>query len=179
MLSAFVLAVSASSPSPASAQFVDSPRLRFGIGGELGGFAGAAHGALGGIALRLGVQFNELIAIYWQSQGLLGRFLPAPGDGLAGFSFNTAMLDFTVGNIVQLGIGPSLDFVWGCSEEHQNACSSSGAYLGGDARIAVVLGGAGPGRRTGLALSLDIHPTWFGDRYAAVAFLLGASYEMY
>ena len=173
-LSLLLLSVAA----PASAQRSDHARLRFGIGGVGGGFVGAAHGGLGGVAVRVGVQFNHVVAVYLQGQGLLGQFLPAPGDDLAGFVFHTLMIDFTIADVFQIGFGPALDVVWGCDNRYHASCSGNGPYLGGDLRFAFLAGTRGPGRRDGVAFSFDVHPTWFGND-AAITLLGGISFEMY
>ena len=64
----------AQEPAAPSAEVVinsNSPRLRFGIGGALGaGGSGGSQGTFGfglGLALDLGVQFNDRSAFYWHS----------------------------------------------------------------------------------------------------------------
>jgi hypothetical protein len=173
------LALLAMAAAPASAQYRDRSRLRFGVSGVGGGFVGSAHGFVGGISPRVGIQVNDLFAVYVQGQGLIGQFLPRPGDNLAGFAFHTLMFELTLGDSFQLGVGPSLDFVWGCNADYQASCVGSGPYLGADARVAFLVGGRGPGRRSGLAFSLDVHPTWFGGEHAAIALLFGVGYELY
>ncbi len=178
---AFVLVATAAAPAAAQdydADDYDRPRVRFGISGVGGGFVGAAHGALGGASLRLGVQINHIAAIYIQSQGLIGQFLPSPGDGMAGFAFHSLMFEFTVASAFQIGVGPALDFVWGCDNRYQASCTGTGPYLGGDLRLAVLAGTHGRGRREGIAFSFDVHPTWFGND-AAITLLAGIGFEMY
>lgn len=177
-LVALSLLLVAASAAPASAQRYDHARVRFGISGVGGGFVGAAHGALGGAAVRVGIQINDVVAVYLQGQGLIGQFLPSPGDGLAGFAFHTLMVDFTIADAVQIGVGPALDFVWGCDGRYQPSCSGSGPYLGGDVRLAFLAGSHGPGRREGFVFSFDAHPTWFGND-AAITLLAGIGFELY
>lgn len=164
--------------STASAQHADHSRIRFGISGVGGAFVGAVHGGLGGISPRIGVQVNDLFAVYVQGQGLVGQFFPTPDDRIAGFAFHALMFELTLADSFQLGLGPSLDFVWGCNAAHQGACTGGGPYLGGDARIAFLVGGHEPRRRSALAFSLDVHPTWFGND-ASIALLFGIGYELY
>lgn len=178
--------VQAASAAPAAAQdphhHWDGPRLRFGASGVGGGFVGAVHGAVGGLALRVGVQFNDIVAIYVQGQGLLGMFLPEPLPSISranGFVFHELMLDLTFFDMLQLGAGPSLDFVWGCSVENRGAlCAREGPFFGGDFRLAVIFGGHGPHRRAGFVVSVDAHPTWF-DSDVATMLLLGLGGELY
>ena len=178
VLVGMALAFLAIAASPASAQRYDRSRVRFGISGVGGAFLGAAHGGMGGISARVGVQVNDVFAVYIQGHGLIGQFFPTPDDHLAGFAFHTLMFELTLGNAVQLGVGPSLDFVWGCSDSYQPSCTGTGPYLGGDARVAFLIGREHPTRRSGVAFSIDVHPTWFGED-ASVAVLFGIGYELY
>lgn len=158
------------------------PRLRFGASGVGGGFVGAVHGGAGGLALRIGVQFTDVVAIYLQGQALLGAFLPEPpptSSAASGFVFHELMLDLTFFDVLQVGAGPSLDFVWGCSTENRGAvCARQGPFFGGDLRVAVVLGSRGPGRRGGVSFSVDAHPTWL-DSDVATMLLFGIGGELY
>jgi len=178
LASAFLLALALTfSTASAEAQRQhDHARLRFGLSGVGGGFVGAAHGGVGGIAPRVGVQFNDVFAIYVQGHGLIGQFLPAPGDNLAGFAFHSLMFEITLADSVQLGAGPSLDFVWGCDARYQSSCASNGPYAGGNFRIGFLVDEHVAHRRSGFVVSFEAHPTWFG-RDAAVALLLGLGYE--
>lgn len=162
------------------AEHRDRPRLRFGVSGVGGGFVGAIHGGLGGIAPRIGVQFTDMIAVYLQGHGLIGGFAPDPGDAtVVGFAFHEAMFEVTFADMFQLGAGPSLDFVWGCTGDNGGAsCGRGGPFVGGDFRAAFVLGNRGPGRRAGVSFSVDVHPTWV-DRDFATVLLFGVGFELY
>lgn len=176
---ALSLALVAVAATPAAAQRYDRPRVRFGVSGVGGGFVGSAHGALGGVAVRVGLQINDIVAVYVQGQGLIGQFLPGPGDDLAGFAFHSLMVDFTIADVFQVGAGPALDFVWGCDGRYHASCAGSGPYFGGDLRLAFLAGSPGPGRRQGLVFSFDAHPTWFGGQDAAITLLAGIGFELY
>jgi len=168
--------------STASAQHVyvylhrhEEPRLRFGVSGVVGGFAGRVGGGLGGIEPRIGVQFNDLFGLYYQGQWLLGGIFPR--NAWAGFSFNQVMADFTLFDMLQLGAGPSFDYIWGCSS-NEPACADSGPYFGLNGRIAMIVGGESWNHRHGIVFSLDVHPTILrGD--ATTAFLFGIGGELY
>lgn len=179
LASAFFLALALtfSAASVEAQRQHDHARLRFGLSGVGGGFVGAAHGAVGGIEPRVGVQFNDVFAIYVQGQGLIGQFLPGPGDNLAGFAFHSLMFEITLADTFQFGAGPSLDFVWGCDERYQSSCTSSGPYTGGNFRFAFLVDEHIAHRRSGFVVSFDAHPTWFG-RDASIALLLGLGYEV-
>lgn len=156
------------------------PRLRFGISGLGGGFVGTFHGAGAGLALRIGVQLNDVVAIYLQGQGLIAEILPDPRPTTAiGFVFHSLMVDVTLLDMLQFGAGPSIDFVWGCSVDNGGAsCGRGGAYFGGDFRLAFIIGGHGPGRRAGLVFSIDAHPTWLDHDFATML-LFGIGGEIF
>lgn len=174
----------AATPAEAEAQArplrADHARLRFAVGGEGGFFAGSLRGGLGGVQVRAGVQLNDLFGVYVQGQGLIGGMFDT-GPDVAGFAYHSLMADVTLANVFQFGAGPSIDFIWGCEANRgQGFCARSGPYLGGDLRAAVLLGGNDSDRRrSALALSLDLHPTWFSANEASVALLFGAAVELY
>lgn len=160
----------------ADAQSIDRPRVRFGLSGFGGGFVGTIHGAVGGVSPRIGLQANDVFAVYVQAQYVLGQFLPEPSDDLVGFVFHTLVFELTADDFLQIGLGPSLDFVWGCDELLQRVCAGSRPRFGSDAHLAFLVGDRAEERRSRLAISLDVHPTWF-DGDVAVAILAGIGYE--
>lgn len=188
LLAALIVASSLGATSPGTAAAQDGPveapghrtRLRFGASGVGGGFVGTMSGGAGGLALRVGAQLDDVFAIYVQAHALVGGFAPHPSDeAVAGFVFHELMLDFTIADVLQLGGGPSIDLVWGCTRENRvGTCSDIGPYFGGDFRAAVVLGQYGPERRGGLVLSVDVHPTWMSSDLATML-LLGIGGEIY
>jgi hypothetical protein len=135
----------------------DPPHVRLAIGATAGGFAGTARdsGFLGGLWGQAGVQINHLLAVFYQGHLMLGGYA-APGGGLymGGFGFNEVMVDFTIRDILQLGIGPSIDILSQCDRVK---CADL-AYFGFDARIALALGTREEWRRKGF----DLHPTFYG-----------------
>jgi hypothetical protein len=156
------------------------PRLRFGLSGEGGGFFGATYGGAAGLAPRIGVQFNDVVAVYVQAHLLLGNLEPdRPDARFAGFAFHEAIFELTVADRFQFGAGPSIDFVWGCDANDGRAwCGRGDGRFGGDFRFAVALGGDGPGRRHGVVFSMDAHPTWLDPNFATM-FLFGIGGELY
>jgi hypothetical protein len=156
------------------------PRLRLGFSGVGGGFVGAFQGAGGGLAVRVGVQLNDVVGIYLQGHGLITEFLPDPRPtSIIGFAFHELMLDITLLEIFQFGAGPSIDFIWGCTNDNGGAmCGRGGAFFGGDFRIAFAFGGHGPGRREGIVFSIDAHPTWVDHDFATMM-LFGIGGELY
>lgn len=175
----FALLVTA---SPASAQERHhGPRLRAGLSGVGGGFVGAVHGGLGGVEPRIGLQINDMFAVLIQGQGLIGQFAPDGDDRVAGFAFHSAMFELTAGDMFQLAAGPSLDFVWGCSDRPgQIACARGGAYAGANFRAAVIVGGRhDTGWRDGFTISVDAHPTLLDDGEWSTVLLLGLGVDLY
>lgn len=133
-------------PRSAEAQL---PKLVLSLQGEGGGFVGDAEGAMGGLALRVGVRVRA-VSIYGLSHGLVGALTAGPREGTAqGLSWNAAMVGVHVGAL-ELAVGPSLDFAWGCGS--QSGCDRGSPLFGIDGRVALHLGP--------LLVSLDVHPTW-------------------
>lgn len=161
--------------APADAQH--RTRLRVGLSGVGGGFVGMTQGALGGLSPRVGIQLDDTFAVYLQGQGLVGQFIGSPSREVAGVALHALMFDLTLGHLVQLGAGPSLDFVWGCSESNQRGCTGAGPYLGGNLRVAVLAGYRRPSGRAGPIFSFDVHPTWLGEDLI-VTMLFGIGYEV-
>jgi hypothetical protein len=177
-----VLLTSLAWSTPASAQErYRGPRLRAGLSGVGGGFVGAVHGGLGGIEPRIGLQISDMFAVLIQGQGLIGQFAPNGDDRVAGFAFHSAMFELTAGDMFQLAAGPSLDFVWGCSESRdQVACSRGGAYVGANFRAAIIVGGRhDTGWRDGFTISVDAHPTLLDDGEWSTVLLLGLGVDLY
>lgn len=147
------------------------PHLRLAIGGTAGGFVGTSldSGFVGGLWGQIGVQINPLVGVYYQAHLMLGGFAQPGGVLLGGFGFNELMVDFTLADVLQLGIGPSIDFISACD---QVTCGDF-AYFGGDARIAVAFGHwlRGGRARTGFMLGVDIHPTILGSDAAGNTYL--------
>jgi hypothetical protein len=156
------------------------PRLRLGISGVGGGFFGATHGGEGGLAVRAGVQVDDVVGLYVQGQGLLGQYVPDPRPtSLVGFAFHEAMIDFTLLDTLQLGAGPSVDVIWGCDAGNSGTyCGRSGVFFGSDFRVAILTHHGNADHRGGIVFSLDAHPTWAGDELLGTL-LLGIGGEMY
>lgn len=160
-------------------------RIRFGISGLGGGqWAGGPDLGMGGAALRLGVQLGDWLALYYQPTGLIASIVDRdPGrDSIAGQMWNTGMIEVTLFDMLQIGGGPSADFIWGCDESIQDevACANSDVAFGLDGRVALVFGGMGdPGSRQGFVIEARVHPTWYDEDDASIAVLGGLGFEVY
>lgn len=184
-----------------SPEYRDHARFRFGI--EIGGgymFAASSLGAARGGAwnafgLRLGVQINNPWAVYLQSSlpiGFAGG-LTRDGDVLGGAaiaSTNAIMAEYTLGDILHLGLGPSFDGVIGgiCTElengtttqpsDKPSCIGTAGAAFGITGRIAATFGVARPSRRKAFSVGLDLHPS-FTPAGAFFFTTLSLGYEAY
>ncbi|MDQ3036217.1 MAG: hypothetical protein M3Y87_27700 [Myxococcota bacterium] len=168
----------------AQAQDYDFVRFRFGASGVGGGhWAGGPDIGMGGAQLRLGVQIGQMFAVYYQPTGLVGSIVDRPGSAgsAAGLLWNTAMAEVTLADFIQIGGGPSMDFVWGCDRNFQAEvdCDSTDPFIGAHGRVALALGGHGPGRRGGVTISADVHPTWYRSDDPSIAVLGGIGFELY
>jgi len=140
----------------------------------------------GGLELRAGIQIGDAFAVYYMPVGLIGAFIDRPfdGDTTAGALYNTAMVDITLFDLFTFGAGPSIDFVWGCSNLVQTEvdCEASDAFFGSHGRLALnlmpVMGAMGT--RHALTISFDVHPTVFSwdNETVGVTMLGGIGYEM-
>jgi hypothetical protein len=140
---------------------VDSPRFRFGftIGG--GGIVGQSAGVVAGAQIRLGVQFNEWVGLFYQGHGLGGAFIDAENAGAIGAALNTLMVELLIFDTLHLGVGPSVDAgAFGVCNE--SGCGGqTGAFFGIDGRVALTLGSHGIGSDSGFSISANVHPIFF------------------
>lgn len=160
-------------------------RFRFGVSGVGGAVADGPDLAMGGIELRAGIQLGDYLGIYYMPIGTIGSLYNRPGgeSAVAGMLFNNAMVDFTIADMFTIGGGPSIDFIWGCSDAVQNEveCDTTDALFGVNGRVALnLMPMGGPGARHALTLSFDVHPTWFNwDRDVVGWTMLGGiGFEM-
>jgi hypothetical protein len=138
-----------------------------------------------GFGLRLGVQFNHYFGLVYQNSPIVTFTAQSPttsGSGLsttegggfkAGFAdYNSLLAMLTLFNFLDIGAGPSLDFLAVANESviasksgvQQMTQSSSGVSPGAHARVAINIGGLngnGP-RRSGFAIGVDAHPLFTG-----------------
>jgi hypothetical protein len=160
----------------------DYVHFRFGLGLD-GNYmlAPGVSGAGVGLQLRLGAQINQWTAVYYQGHGIVGGILgggDSAGAGLVGAGFNSLMGELTL-PVIHIGLGPSFDVIGiaGCGAN--TGCSpDTGTYFGIDGRVAIVIGGHGPGRHGGFAINFNAHPT-FVAAGVLTTLSLGIGGEMY
>jgi hypothetical protein len=164
----------------------DSAHFRFGMGLD-GDFILAPRptsmqGLGAGLQLRLGVQINSWFATYYQPHVVLGGTIQGSGietnATVIGAVFNSVLLEATL-PVLHVGAGPSVDVlgVKGFSFSNGETGSTSASF-GLDGRVAIVIGGHGPGRHAGFDIEANVHPT-FWNGIVLTTFSLGVGGEMY
>jgi hypothetical protein len=163
---------------PAASAHAD-PRVRGGFslnGGYYGAFSDSNRGNGGSISLggRIGVQISDVFSVYYQNSPL-GFFLYRNGPRVGASDFNAILADFTIEDVLDLGIGPSFDIVTSGSF----AGSPSPIGPGAHARIALLLGSSSAtSRRQSFAIGLDPHVTYF-DQGVLLSLAGGIGAEWY
>jgi len=139
-------AEAAEEPSEGSIRFT-GVRVGLSLGG--GFFVGAVGGGMGGIGVGLGAQFGPLGFMY-KFHFFTGYYTSQERSENFYAAWNTVIVDYKFLKFFELGVGPSIDFVWNCLAE---PCRNAGPYFGVEARFAVKLGP--------IKVGLGIHPTFF------------------
>lgn len=141
---------------------LDQPHLRFAFGATGGPYIGDNIGGAGGLWGQLGVQINRLVAVYYQTHAMVGVVGSRGTCGgsldcsfFGGIWLNEVMIDFTIQDVFQIGVGPSIDLF--------SINNFTEGFFGFDARIGVALGNRNPWRRGGFFLGVDVHPTFVTD----------------
>jgi hypothetical protein len=167
-------------PAPGAAPGGDRPveevrdrvRLRGGFSVNGGVFLLPANPAGGAFSLaaRAGMQFNHYLSLYYQNTPIVGATVTHDmTSGTVVFAdYNSLLLNLTLLHMIELGAGPSLDYVALASgtlmlaglNNSASASTGTGLAAGGHARFAFNIGGLsgrGP-RRSGFSLGVDAHP---------------------
>jgi hypothetical protein len=130
------------------------------------------------IGVRLGVQFNHYLSIYYQNTPILGANMAHDmrSATVAVADYNSALLNLTLFHALDIGAGPSLDYIALAKGTINLAglgttagvSTGTGVAGGGHARVAFNIGGVsgnGP-RRSGFAIGLDAHPMFLATGQA-------------
>lgn len=125
-----------------------------------------------GFAGRLGVQFNHYLGLVYQNTPIVTFTRQASGFKGGFADYNSFLVMLTLGHFLDIGAGPSVDFLavnntkavvalvgGGITSE-----TSSGVSFGAHGRVAFNIGGLsgnGP-RRSGFSIGVDAHPLFTG-----------------
>jgi hypothetical protein len=147
---------------------LDGVRFRggFGIHGGLGLVSttgGAAQGPLAALSVRLGVQFNHSLALFYQQMPQLFGMMTSGGVTAMFLDYNALLLNVTLGDMFEIGVGPSFDYISMAALTGVGLTSGSGTGFGVHGRTALIFGSRIPGvaRRSGFTLGVDLHPVFF------------------
>jgi len=182
----------APAPPAASSGVKDGVRLRAGIGLGGGVFLLPSNptGGAVGPAVRIGVQINHYISILYQNTPIVGA--TATHDKRSGTvlfaDYNSLLLNLTLLHMIEIGAGPSLDYValahGSLTIDGLNSMASAdtgtGLAAGGHARAAFIIGGLsgnGP-RRSGFVIGVDAHPMFLSTG-RALSLTAGLGAEWY
>jgi hypothetical protein len=139
----------------------------FGLHGGIGLFAlpGASvpPGPAISLSARLGIQFNNYFSLMYQQMPQV-FFLATDTGALAMFAdYNSLLVNVTLFNTMEIGAGPSFDYVAIGGLSEAGATTATGTGFGVHGRVAFVIGGepSSSGRRSGFTLGLDLHPFFF------------------
>jgi hypothetical protein len=142
----------------------DRVRLRGGFSVNGGVFLLPANptGGAFGVAGRAGVQFNRYVSLYYQNTPIVGATVAREGSMRSGTivfaDYNSLLLNLTLFHLIELGAGPSLDYValargslmLAGLDTSASASTGTGIAAGAHGRFAVNIGG--------LSLGVDAHP---------------------
>jgi len=154
------------------------PRVRGGFslnGGYFGAASSAdsAPGAAISLAGRVGVQIGDVFGLYYQNTPM-GWILFEGPTFVGGSDYNSVLADFTIGDILGLGIGPSLDLISGGVLRASGGLVEPGAH----GRVALLLGSTGMDRRQAFAIGIDPHVMYF-NQGVLVSLTAGIGAEWY
>ena len=140
-------------PPPVPPTVRDGVRLRggFSLNGGVFLLPNNPAGGAASLAGRLGVQFNHYFAIYYQNTPILGATMAHDQRSatVVAADYNSLLLNLTLFHTLELGAGPSLDYVAlakgsitvaGLSSS-ASASSGTGVAAGGHGRVAFNIGG--------------------------------------
>lgn len=161
-------------PQPTDEELAEQTRFRFAIH-VMGGpwFVPDRTGGAGGLGLQLGAQINDMVGVYYSGTAAIGV---AGGDNASGvgasvgaFVYNAVMADVTIGRLIQIGAGPSLDSLAFASSTtsanpvtgvSQKTVALGGSYFGLQTRVGLALGKDKPGKAGRFMVGLEVHPTF-------------------
>jgi len=165
----------------------DGVRLRGGISANGGAFLLPANpvGGAASVSARLGLQFNHYLGLYYQNTPIVGATMATAQRSatVVAADYNSLLLSLTLLHMLDLGLGPSLDYIAlakGSIAPSPSLMTGTGVAAGGHARFAVHIGGlSGEGpRRSGFAIGVDAHPMFLSTG-KALSLTAGLGAEWY
>jgi hypothetical protein len=166
------LLASASTADAQRALHANAPtRARIGLEAGLGAALGDTKGGAFLLGGQLGVQANDLFAIYWKPNLVVDGWATDIDDQLDVFVFGSqlAMLDFTLGRVFQIGVGGGVDIgKFGvCSDTGRDAeCDMRTKEVrpAAEGRVALIIPLPGIRARWGIPITFTAHTTFFSGR---------------
>jgi len=148
----------------------DPDRVRFRGGFSIGGGVGFGFGTMPVFVAqgRLGAQINRMFSVFYQPTGTVGVMASAGSAAAVVTAQNAIVGNLTLADVFEVGVGPSIDYVAaGAASVAAGGAgiAAAGVAFGADARLAWIPGGASgaeSGRRSGFAITLNVHPTFAG-----------------
>lgn len=164
-------------------------RVRFGVNLGMGGVFGASEGFGVSADIQLGVQFNDVHALYLRPKGIAALLLNDDTAGGYLASSVALMYDLTFWNMLQLGVGPAIDFgTYGLcrveedftgEEELVDCRAREGARFAVIGRIALLLGSGNNRNRKAFALGLESHTVFLGHGDVLSSMFITAGFALY
>jgi hypothetical protein len=119
------------------------------------------RGGAGGLGVQLGEQLNDLIGLYYAGTYAVGF---VGSSAVIGALYSSAVIDFTVSRLLQVGVGPSLDLLSVGRQPDSNPSAQlqalNGMYVGAQTRVGLCLGNRKAGKEGRFMLGLEVHPTF-------------------
>jgi hypothetical protein len=170
----------------------DGVRLRGGFSVNGGVFFLPTNpvGGAASIAGRLGVQFNHYFSLYYQNTPVIGATVAHDqrSGTVVAADYNSLLVDLTLFHVLDIGAGPSLDYVALAKGSLSNEVlaasptlsTGTGVAGGGHGRVAFIIGGlSGEGpRRSGFTIGVDAHPMFLSTG-RALSLTVGLGAEWY
>jgi hypothetical protein len=167
LIPALTLLVAAPADAQSALQASAETRARLGLDAGLGVALGDTRGGAFGITGQLGLQANDLFAIYWQP-GLMVDGWAANGDDVDVFVFGShlAMIDFTFGRVFQIGAGAGVDLgrfglCTGPRRDPECEYRSRQVRPATEGRLALIIPLPGLRARWGIPIAAHFHTTYF------------------
>jgi hypothetical protein len=150
----------------------------FGLGGGFL-YGGEFYGLLAAQA-RIGVQFNDTWGLIYSNTPSIAVLDTSVASFVLFQDWNTVMPTVTLADVVDLGVGPSLDVYTAALCGGGECITGTALGFGLHQRVAFLIGSSFPNqpRRVGFQLGADLHETFgaYGLESLSLAIQLGAEW---